>query len=236
MLEIAESGFNAPALVIHFLEFSRREGIPVQIGNQAFPDTGGDFNGKHAKIKWVIELVFQITEVKAGFFREDAIEGWIRFDQFGLLSGQDDVKVEIESGIQGKLQLVEYTVIVRLFDADEIVHIALGDMREHIVAFIATIGSENRSFIKGETVNHCYESTDFIRLTAGLDERVGITPTTQIIQRVQMQQVIAPRLLLGNIIVFGFTGIGGIMQVGSIAGNQPVPIHTCTAWEGSNDL
>ena len=55
MLEITESGFNAPALVIHFFEFSGREGIPVQIGNQVFPDAGGDFNGNHAKIKRVIE-------------------------------------------------------------------------------------------------------------------------------------------------------------------------------------
>ena len=181
MFEVTESGFNAPALVIQFLEFSRREGIPVQIGNQVFPYPGGDFNGNHAKIKWMIEAVFQITEVKANFFREETIERRIRFDQIRLFSCQDDVKVQIESGIQGKLQLVEYTVVARLFDADEIVHIALGDMREHIVAFIATIGSENRSFIKGETVNHCYESADFIRLTAGLDERVGITSTVQIV-------------------------------------------------------
>lgn len=103
MLEITESSFNAPALVIHFLEFSRREGIPVQIGNQVFPDTGGDFNGNHAKVKRIIEPVFQVTEVKANFWGKDAIEGRICFDQFGLFSGEDNVKVQAESRTQGKL-------------------------------------------------------------------------------------------------------------------------------------
>lgn len=75
----------------------------MQIGNQVFPDSRGDFNGNDAKIKRIIELVFQVTEVKANIFRKEAIEGRIRFDQLGLFSGQDDVKVQVESGIQRKV-------------------------------------------------------------------------------------------------------------------------------------
>ena len=65
MLEITESGFNAPALVIHFLEFGGREGISVQVGNEVFPDTGSDFNRNDSEVKGIIELVFEVTEVKA---------------------------------------------------------------------------------------------------------------------------------------------------------------------------
>ena len=65
VLEIAESGFNAPALVIHFLELGRREGIPVQVGDEVFPDAGRDFNRNHAEVQGIIELVFEVTEVKA---------------------------------------------------------------------------------------------------------------------------------------------------------------------------
>ena len=65
MLEITKSGFNAPALVIHFLELGRREGIPVQVGDEVFPDAGRDFNRNHAEVQGIIELVFEVTEVKA---------------------------------------------------------------------------------------------------------------------------------------------------------------------------
>ena len=65
MLEIAEGGFNAPALVIHFLEFGGREGIPVQVGNEVFSGAGRDFNRNDSEVKRIIELVFAVTEVKA---------------------------------------------------------------------------------------------------------------------------------------------------------------------------
>jgi mannose-1-phosphate guanylyltransferase len=41
------------------------EGIPVQIGDEVFPDAGGDFNRNHAEVQGIIELVFEVTEVKA---------------------------------------------------------------------------------------------------------------------------------------------------------------------------
>ena len=103
VLEITESGFNAPAMMIKLFESGGRERISIQVGDQVFPDARRDFNRNHAKIKRVKKLALQVTEVKADIFREDAIERRIRFDQICLFSGQDDVKIQVESGIQGKV-------------------------------------------------------------------------------------------------------------------------------------
>ena len=108
MLEITESGFNAPSLVIHFHEFSRREGNPVQIGNQVFPEAGRDFNRNHAEVQGIIELIFEVTEVKAGSLIENTIQIKVSFDLLGLLSGQDDMEIQIKSRIKREFQPSDY--------------------------------------------------------------------------------------------------------------------------------
>ncbi len=53
-------------------------------------------------------------------------------------------------------------------------------MSQDIIAFISPISGKNHPFVKGKSVNHGDKGADFISLTAGLNERVNITPPSSV--------------------------------------------------------
>ena len=73
IFEIAERSFNAPAKVVNPYELIGRERNRIEIREQIFKHTGGDFHADNSERNRIIERVVKITEIKPDFFRKNMV-------------------------------------------------------------------------------------------------------------------------------------------------------------------